>query len=621
MEDWAWWDEPYFFLRGENQDFLERNVNTDSLSNINIHLFVLLNRSGTLVYNGKFLPSATGGEAVSPELLETIASHPELTDIYRGKSGSGLLLLPEGPAVIAYAPVLDSNTGGDPAGIMVMGRYLNFGELDRLSKIVGFPLSISWSGEPGLNRDQESILSSEWTKDSVTVIMHNGTVSGYMKLPDMNNKTVLIGLNMPMDLYNRGLATVYMTLLFFIFFGILVITLFAYILDRFILLRLQTLTDEVNSLGTGIRETPEPVLTGDDELSLLERAILTKHSDLITSEDRLRAFIDSLTDPAFILSPDGTIFLANQAAASTAGMPAQILTGKKISDLQGLTGIIDSGKLDQVIKSRKGIHFEETSGGRSLFVSAHPVIDQTGRVEQIVFLTGDLTERRRTETALMRATKKISVLDSFILKDIQNQLFVLTGYQKLALDKAGDSDTRAFLKKGEDAAVKIQEQLAFAKQYREMGTSPPKWQNVNQVLLFAISHLKTTGIVNEFALDGMELYADMLLERVFSTLIGDALGERGPITAIRAGWKTDGDDCILFIEDDGIGIPADAKDALFEKPEESRSGLGFFLASEILSITDMTIRETGNPLSGARFEIVIPRGGFRFSSSSESVSG
>jgi len=33
---------------------------------------------------------------------------------------------------------------------------------------------------------------------------------------------------------------------------------------------------------------------------------------------------------------------------------------------------------------------------------------------------------------------------------------------------------------------------------------------------------------------------------------------------------------------------------------------------EILAITGITIRETGEPGKGARFEITVPKGGYRF---------
>jgi signal transduction histidine kinase len=52
------------------------------------------------------------------------------------------------------------------------------------------------------------------------------------------------------------------------------------------------------------------------------------------------------------------------------------------------------------------------------------------------------------------------------------------------------------------------------------------------------------------------------------------------------------------------------KDSLFIQKEDSY-GRGLFLSSEIVSLTGMSIWETGVYRNGARFEILIPPQGYR----------
>jgi signal transduction histidine kinase len=40
--------------------------------------------------------------------------------------------------------------------------------------------------------------------------------------------------------------------------------------------------------------------------------------------------------------------------------------------------------------------------------------------------------------------------------------------------------------------------------------------------------------------------------------------------------------------------------------------MGLYLVRELLSITGLEIRETGKPGIGARFEVIVPHGLFRF---------
>jgi signal transduction histidine kinase len=72
-----------------------------------------------------------------------------------------------------------------------------------------------------------------------------------------------------------------------------------------------------------------------------------------------------------------------------------------------------------------------------------------------------------------------------------------------------------------------------------------------------------------------------------------------------------GDDTLIVCEDDGEGIPAEEKERIFDRGFGKNTGMGLFLAREILSITGITIRETGKPGKGGRFEIMVPKGVYR----------
>ena len=77
-------------------------------------------------------------------------------------------------------------------------------------------------------------------------------------------------------------------------------------------------------------------------------------------------------------------------------------------------------------------------------------------------------------------------------------------------------------------------------------------------------------------------------------------------------YRRSADDLILTYSDDGIGIPKEDKKRIFEKGYGKDSGLGLFLVQEVLGMTGIDIREVGEPGSGAKFEMVVPPGKFRF---------
>jgi len=103
------------------------------------------------------------------------------------------------------------------------------------------------------------------------------------------------------------------------------------------------------------------------------------------------------------------------------------------------------------------------------------------------------------------------------------------------------------------------------------------------------------------------------VEKVFYNLIDNTLRYGGDkLTTIRITSHAEGPALVLVFEDDGVGVAERDKKVIFDKGFGKNTGLGLFLTREILSITGLTIAETGVAGSGARFEITIPAGGFRF---------
>jgi signal transduction histidine kinase len=98
-----------------------------------------------------------------------------------------------------------------------------------------------------------------------------------------------------------------------------------------------------------------------------------------------------------------------------------------------------------------------------------------------------------------------------------------------------------------------------------------------------------------------------MIERVFFNLVDNARQHGGHVTEIAVGCEHASDRLVIIVEDNGVGILPEDKERIFEKGYGKNTGFGLFLAREILSITNITIRETGLCGAGARFEITVPR--------------
>jgi signal transduction histidine kinase len=168
-----------------------------------------------------------------------------------------------------------------------------------------------------------------------------------------------------------------------------------------------------------------------------------------------------------------------------------------------------------------------------------------------------------------------------------------------------------FIKKIDDTIQVIQDQIQFTRDYQDLGVRAPEWQELEVLFARAISQLDLGKVEVHTDLSGLVIFADPLLERVVYNILDNALryGER--ITGIRAYYRPQGEELVWIVEDDGVGISAKEKSLIFNKGFGKHTGLGLFLAREILAITGMLIMETGFPGKGARFEIIVQPGAFR----------
>ncbi len=85
----------------------------------------------------------------------------------------------------------------------------------------------------------------------------------------------------------------------------------------------------------------------------------------------------------------------------------------------------------------------------------------------------------------------------------------------------------------------------------------------------------------------------------------------GKITTIRFSAEERDGYHVMVCEDDGDGVVAREKERIFNRGVGKNTGLGLALSRDILDITGIIIKETGEPGKGARFEMTVPKGAYR----------
>lgn len=338
------------------------------------------------------------------------------------------------------------------------------------------------------------------------------------------------------------------------------------------------------------------------------------------SENKYRSIVETTPDIIWEIDAGGRFTFLSQSITGLLGYPVQDLLGKPFHSLLAPDQIPRMQQLfKQQVEAGPGLITLEVVARHA---DGHPVemevrsaaaIDEQGNLTGFRGITRDITESRRAAISLDQARKKLNLLNTVTFQDIQNAIFSLSAYHILLDKEMKHSAGSMYLEKESALIRKIIASLDFAKNFQDMGIKAPRWQNVTQTFLFAISHLDFLHISHDFRLGDLEVYADPLLEKAFFALMENVIRHAKTASEVRAWYKEEPDGLVLFVEDNGTGIPKEEKHIIFDRSYGKDTGLGLFLVREILSITGMSIRETGESGRGARFEIHIPLDGFRFS--------
>lgn len=227
-------------------------------------------------------------------------------------------------------------------------------------------------------------------------------------------------------------------------------------------------------------------------------------------------------------------------------------------------------------------------------------------------LRANYVELGKTQQTLTRARKKLSLLNTITFQEVQNGIFSLNGLMGLVEEFHSNSGGQKYLAKAQDILRSLENSLRFARNYQQLGLNPPTWQDVNFVFLYAVSHLDCSGITRTIRLDGLEIYADPLLEEVFYEMMKKVIQDRIITDSVSLTYRKEKEGITILVDVNGPGIPESEKERIFEEDSIRQGGSGLFLSREILSITGISIRETGEPGKGTRFEIFVPEGKYRF---------
>lgn len=205
--DWAVWDDTWTFMADTNEKYISVNLVDSTFIELGLNLFLLVDSFGQVVFdkgydlnNGKTvqIPDSVQEHLSSGALL---LHHPTPEN-----SVTGIVLLPEGPLLIASHPIVTSKYKGPVRGTLIMGRYLDSAEIERLAEITNLSLVLHRLDDSRLPADFQAALSVLTKEKPVCVRpLNQEYVAGYAMIKDIYEKPgLLLRVDLPREIYQQG---------------------------------------------------------------------------------------------------------------------------------------------------------------------------------------------------------------------------------------------------------------------------------------------------------------------------------------------------------------------------------------------------------------------------------
>ena len=335
VSDWGPWDDTYNFVGGTKPDFIQANLAPDTYNNLRVNVIIITNREGDVVYSGAYNFSRRTMVPVPGDLVAQLGPENPLMDFANPRKAThGILLLADHPMIIASRPIVRTDFSGEPRGVVIMGRYLDRQEVDRLALLTRPSLGFFQMDDPALPQSVSRSLQEINSGDGwIIQPLDRDTIAGYALISDIYGKeSLILGIKDPRSIYQQGLTTT------FRFIGIILITglvfglMVMFLLDRLVLSRMGALILQVHGIGNKTRVSNRVEIGGDDEFSglageinrMLETAELAQQK-VQASETRFRELAEQLPMILFEMDTTGNLAYVNKAGVNLFGATEQLI--------------------------------------------------------------------------------------------------------------------------------------------------------------------------------------------------------------------------------------------------------------------------------------------------------
>ena len=354
------------------------------------------------------------------------------------------------------------------------------------------------------------------------------------------------------------------------------------------------------------------------------------------AEQRFRRSFEDAPIGMALLGFHGHLLRVNHTLAEITGYSESELIGSTLDDLTHADDVgADARRVEELLAGSIRTYEVEKrlirADGRVawVLVGGSLVRDDAGRPAYLIAQLVDITERRAVEAELARSTDELrrsnQELERFAYlasHDLAEPLRTMSGFATLLRERYEDVLDERGLRYADHvigAAGRMRELIDGLLEYSRAGRQKPAMEPValTPVVEDIVSELGARisdhGATVRIGELPVVLGDPLLLRQLLQNLIANALkftDGQAPVVTVSAGWEAGA--CRISVSDNGIGIPAEDVERIFEmfqrlhaRERFEGTGIGLALTKRIVELHGGRIWVDSEPGEGATFSFTV----------------
>ena len=433
--DWSAWDDTYAFIEDGNDEYIKSNLVDGTFISLKLNLMLFVHSSGQIVFGKAFDLENEEEIPLPPDLLAQLSENNLLlsqADTY--SYTSGIILLKEGPMLIASQPILTSEDKGPARGTLIFARYLDSQIVNELSQLTLFPITIRPVNNLAYQDCKEALSALSADEPIFVKPTSKQYISGYTLLNDIYGKPALmLRVDVPRDAYQLGQLTTSYYILSVLGAGLLISVITMFLIQKQVLSRFTSLIRGINRIATSGDTSTRLSIGGRDELSVVAgtingmlAALQETTTQIRESEERYSDLFENAAELIHSVAVDGHFLYVNEAWRKTLGYSQEEVAKLSLWDIIHPDYLAYYREVFQKVISGETLNVEAdfvTKDGKRITVRGNISCRfKNGTAVGTRGIFHDVTERKQAEEKLQQLYQQERALRQQLEEEVQKRV-------------------------------------------------------------------------------------------------------------------------------------------------------------------------------------------------------